>query len=582
MTYILYPPPFPDETIGSVVRRSAIVSPRQCERRFRRVVLGQPWRGNDEKLISPMLSFYRVLGRDFMSMRDWLEHHSFFAYYSIGLDVAGRRELLRRVLYGCKGPLYPVREPNSLWPVPRVVRGCPECDLESELRDGILYVRRAHISPFVTRCPWHGAFLLDPSRDEAVTAAVGVRWSASNEGARLSNARRYAEASTNAIQRGVTEAAAFDVCEVRMRELGYLARDNVRLQRLSVDVCNYYSAGFEDLAMSSLVSTPQAVAKWLGRAFGRRRSIHPALAILLEGFIEQAEPLAQVRKNGAPRRAPQITDAQYSDALNVNPSFCKAANALGVSVATVSAAAARLGLSERLRKKTNDLIDDELLAELRNARPIAELVTSSGRSQAYIYRLLRKNPDVVTERNSKLESAIRNRHRDRWQSHCAEHPGISPTQLRRTCQKSWTWLYRNDRDWLKASRPKTAPAAVVKIRRADREQLERAMTAATSIFEYLLRERGRPRQVTRARVALLAGLTDQSLRNVNGMLNRRGEPIGEERADFAKRRLAWTRQELPPNQRIVVWRLVRKASLRKASIDRLLGGSSKATKDTGL
>ncbi len=582
MTYLLYPPPFPDETIGSVARRSAIVSPHQCDRGFRRVVLGQPWRGNDDKLVSPMMSFYRAFGRDFMSMRDWLERHSFYDYYSIGLNVERRRELLRRILHGCKGPLYPVREPNSLWPAPRSSRRCPECDRESELLHGILYVRRAHISPFVTRCPWHGAFLPDASREGAVAAVVSERWSSSDDRGRIANAKRYAEASKNAILHGLPEFATVQTCEARMRELGYVSQDKLRLQRLSLDVCKYYSAGFEDLAMSSLISTPQAAAKWLERAFRRRRSIHPALAILLDGFIAQAEPVVPARRDAVPRRAPQVTAAQYRDALKAHPSLRKAAKALGVSVTTVSAAAGQLGLSERLRKRANDRVDDELLMGLRNARPIAELVVSSGRSQAYIYRLLRKHPDAVSERNSKLESAMRDMHRDRWQSQCAAHPGASVTQLRTTCAQTWAWLYRNDRDWLRASSPKAPRAEANKVRLAGREELERAMTTATSISADLFHERGRPRQVTRARVAMLAGLTDQSLSLVNRMLNHRGEPFGEQRADFAKRRLAWARQGLPPDERAIVWRLVRKASLRKSSIDRLLGSLPRASNDAGL
>ena len=151
-----------------------------------------------------------------------------------------------------------------------------------------------------------------------------------------------------------------------------------------------------------------------------------------------------------------------------------------------------------------------------------------------------------------------------WLTLKHENPDAGGKELRSKLPRVYMWLYRNDREWLKANMPPRQK--VVSLPRVDWEIRDREWSEAARLSaERLKYPAGKPVQITVSAIAREIG----QLANVQKHLDRLPltaqvlAEVVENREEFAVRRVWWAaecfRQEhISPQE----WQLIRRANLR--------------------
>jgi hypothetical protein len=165
----------------------------------------------------------------------------------------------------------------------------------------------------------------------------------------------------------------------------------------------------------------------------------------------------------------------------------------------------------------------------------------------------------------KVDGTINNiNHREEWIKLMRKFPEKSKTELRQMNKALYTWLYRNDRDWLN----KSSPAIVVKPtinnridwKERDEEILKQVKKAVSEIIE----SKEKPKRITVSyvgksigRLALLEKHLDK-MPKTKEYLNIVTETV----QDFQIRRIKWAIKELKEED-LKVWKIMRKAGIRE-------------------
>lgn len=179
----------------------------------------------------------------------------------------------------------------------------------------------------------------------------------------------------------------------------------------------------------------------------------------------------------------------------------------------------------------------------------------------------RSNRELVSspENREGVPAATLENYRVEWLTTRRENPTSGRTKLKNQFQRVYTWLRRNDREWLEANLPPkqqtTSPSLRVDWGSRDAELAEAVRLSATKLYK----QEGRPNQVTIAAIARELGqlaliqkhldklpLTAKVLTDVVKTL----ESFALRRIDWAVR--CYTEESVCPQK----WQLIRRAGLR--------------------
>ncbi|WP_102272446.1 TnsD family Tn7-like transposition protein [Cytobacillus massiliigabonensis] len=158
------------------------------------------------------------------------------------------------------------------------------------------------------------------------------------------------------------------------------------------------------------------------------------------------------------------------------------------------------------------------------------------------------------------------RYRGEWLNIRKQYPLSSKTELRRLNNRVFTWLYRNDRNWLNRNSPKLKSTVNynnrVDWKRRDEEIHENVRGAVGDMLSI-----GKPLRITISSVGSRIGMRPllekhlDKLPMTKAFLNEKTEGT----KDFQIRRLQWAIQELKEDgQFLSLWRVYRKAGIREA------------------
>ncbi len=161
--------------------------------------------------------------------------------------------------------------------------------------------------------------------------------------------------------------------------------------------------------------------------------------------FEHKAPALGYRKNEATRLL-QAGDSARSVAL-----------ALGVDVGTVMAWGAQNGISPRPRPKSLvSPIREALIAALKTGQSKKEAAAIQGVTLQSITRLLRTEPGLHAAWRAAAIRQMQRERREVWQRIVRTHPDIGIKLLRAMSPATYSWLYRNDREWLRQHSPSPA------------------------------------------------------------------------------------------------------------------------------
>ena len=157
------------------------------------------------------------------------------------------------------------------------------------------------------------------------------------------------------------------------------------------------------------------------------------------------------------------------------------------------------------------------------------------------------------------------KYRTRWLRALQKHPKLGPKALRKSCQGTYIWLYRHDRDWLKDHQPpRVQPKPFIRIDWASRDR-EIARMVPDAVKD-ILQSSGRPVQITRAEMSRRIGKRAIIQQHIDylPLTNKALSKYEETRVAFALRRIDWAKasfkkERMEPNY----WDFVKRSGTGK-------------------
>ena len=138
-----------------------------------------------------------------------------------------------------------------------------------------------------------------------------------------------------------------------------------------------------------------------------------------------------------------------------------AAKSLGVDVGTAMAWAAQAGLSvPRRPKKLTGHLRRRVITDLQSGADKALVASNAGVSVATITKLLLSEVGLHAAWCQAREAKSRASARLAWEELLQSHKGLGVKFIRALNPSAYTWLYRNDRNWLLEHKPDRQPESI--------------------------------------------------------------------------------------------------------------------------
>lgn len=559
-------PAEPSEAFRSLIDRTAALNQGTRAEISRRVFL-RTWSHVDWGVPAGVSQFAAQAG-EFLGSRDpehWVMQHTLAPFWSAAMAPEARAHYVARCISSKPGPRRPLLPVSAVeWVATRPVL-CPVCDDDHVRSLGFSYVDRSWLLPFVTRCSIHGERL-----------AVFPQWQPASRGKPESIPAYPGRAAAG---RGLTESGArllqhkesiLPELGALLQSRGYTTRNGSLRRKALANLLLMHSANsYEHPALDKLLSSPQSVLRLLAPLRGGRGCLHPFIGTALVSAL-RAEPVVQ---DALPLLFEKMPASRVEDALVAlrdGANLTAASRAGGVSVTTAAVLALANGISVDLRPK---LLTRELREKaeklLTTGIPVAEAAFRAGLSVSSAYRVLKSNPAIALARTRTIAQGRLAKARADWLSHIAAHPDWGVTLLRRNLASVYAFLYRADREWLRAN----TPARVQASRTTPRSP--RVPSGADELLEFRVQtEAARDGQgalpmATKTRMATLAG---RGRFRVDGKSTPKGDlalaQSVETRQEYVFRRLSQATAELRNlGVPLLPWRVMRQSRLRTTTIE---------------
>lgn len=168
-------------------------------------------------------------------------------------------------------------------------------------------------------------------------------------------------------------------------------------------------------------------------------------------------------------------------------------------------------------------------------------------------------------------------YRREWLNLRKQYPRSDKTELRQLNNRVFTWLYRNDRDWLNRNSPKLK-SIVNDNHRVDWEYRDEEIFNNVTVAVNDMLSVGKPIRITVSSIGSRIGIRPLLEKHLDKLpkTKRYLEGKTESIKDFQIRRLQWAIQELQDDgQDLSLWRIFRKAGIREEFQDELQGETLK-------
>lgn len=156
-------------------------------------------------------------------------------------------------------------------------------------------------------------------------------------------------------------------------------------------------------------------------------------------------------------------------------------------------------------------------------------------------------------------------YRGEWLNLRKQYPRTSKTELRQLNNRVFTWLYRNDRDWLNRNSPKLLSKVNDNLR-VDWEHRDKEIYNDVRVAVNDMLSVGKPIRITISSIGSRIGIRPLLEKHLNKLpkTKRYLDEKTERIKDFQIRRLQWAVKELQEDGRdLSLWRLYRKAGIRE-------------------
>lgn len=616
-----FPKPYPDEILYSIIARyhirSGNLSPKiTLEELFnsRTTAATVDLPSNLSSLIQSiqLISNYQV--------EDFIYKYTLYPFYSAFLPPARANKVMESMKALSGGDIHTrAGIMASSITMPRYFRFCPKCFEEDLHNYGEPYWHRLHQTPGVLACPMHGYLLQDST---VVLQGLNKHeyYAASIDNCPINlNSKKYSVETINKLWILAKDIYCLLNLSLKSRKLEWFSQkykallidkglaninNRVKVKILIDDFLFFY--GREMLESVDSMVDYEDEQNWLVSIVRKhRKSFHPVRHLLLIRFLTNScEEFFQRNYKykpfgNAPWLCLNAAAEHYLQAVVTNLSITHCLEnkkPLGTFSCDCGMVYSRTGPDEtkedKLRigkiiqfglvweQKLKELVEVDKLGLRETAR---RLNVDSRTVCRYVAKLKLKSywrtskDNQPTDSNDVCESNldslidIQAQHRQAWMTLQQEHPEASKTTLRRFAPAVYTWLYRNDKDWLNQNSPalqKPVPSvAKVDWAERDRQVLDNVKDAVRS-----LQGEDKPARITISRVGKTIGKLALVEKHLDQMSLTKAylESVTETVEDFQIRRIKWAIKQLDDcGEEILHWKVVRVAQLREDCSERV-------------
>jgi transposase-like protein len=569
------PAPMPDETLWSFLVRMDLISGHSRPRQLQKAAFGGSWREADCLLPCSLFSLATML-RPIVNISEpdyWLLNHTLYPYFAATISIARAATLRSRMINSGFGPLRPVRAISQCEGARvRIARCCQQCATSDLAEHGFTYIRRRHMLPYVEQCFLHNTELVEVISWTPVWRTESLTFPESRV---LQSKDRNDFARTSVDLLGMQPAEGLQLFHTLLTGGGFMtANGSLRRRRLVTCLAQALSSCIRFFGESSPRDVLTTACKAVSRIRIKATAFHPATVaaiMLIPRILLPTEPVKSPYIGS--RRVSGLHDTVVHHGVSLVSTGSRiscAARTTGVSATTLSVACRRAGVVFADRTKFVDAsVRTSIVRELTADSSITDVAKRFGVSAITIRRVIRAEVGLRERRDGERSRQSLFRRRSDWRELLESRTRSTQRELRDQAPALFSFLYRNDRTWLKetlaglpmARQITTPPKAI-----ADR----------TSLIEHLVLARNSlvatddhpPLRLTRARLLRAAGISSYlkiKVDTVDAFI----ADLCDTDYSFVSRRVAWACAELLRIQQTPSrWRVIKKAGIRDLTIKR--------------
>jgi hypothetical protein len=157
-------------------------------------------------------------------------------------------------------------------------------------------------------------------------------------------------------------------------------------------------------------------------------------------------------------------------------------------------------------------------------------------------------------------------YRQKWLDLRKSYPEKSKTELRSMDRALYTWLYRNDREWLNDNSPNLITKTNTNQRVDWKQRDEVIFDKAVEVVNEILKTSRKPKRITIGLIGSMIGERSLLEKHLNKMKKTKEylEQVTQNISDYQITRIQWAIKELQEDgQELQLWRIYRKAGIRQ-------------------
>lgn len=608
-----FPSPYPDELLYSILARYHLRSGNISFKATMEDAFGTKNATAIIELPSNLNALISNLPLNAEYTADYLiDNHTLFSFYAAFLppkrSKSVRNSMMKRNgkgIYGKTGIMASSVVSNQFF------RFCPLCNEEDKERYGELYWHRIHQIPGVLVCPKHQVILSDSkvplkgyNKHQYVTASEEncikqdcVVACSDKTMLHLIKLAKDVEFLLNShLQRRTTEWFHKQY-QAKLIEKGFATvNGSIRQKKLTEEFVQFYGEEFLILVQSKIEIGSDN--NWLTNMVRRKnKTSHPIRHLLLARFLgitisdlfyEQLtyKPfgdgpwpcLNPAAEHYLKPVVKQLTISYNNDTKKPVGTFSCECGFIYVRTGpdVTEESQYKVGRIKEFghvwEAKLRELVEKRL-----SLRQTANLMGADPKTvKKYAVKLgletyweKRSNRELFRVKRSSISTAEKkDYYRKEWLKLMNNYPDKSKTELRQLNKAVYTWLYRNDKEWLQLNSPE--PRYTYKNTRVDWNKRDKEILARVKVVvEEMLNSTQKPERITVNLIGSklgIRGLLEKHLDKMS-LTKQYLDSVKESRRDFQLRRIKWAVMEVEQEgQELKLWKILRKAGIRKEYI----------------
>lgn len=470
-----FPIPMPDEALLSVIQRAVVLDTAATERRAAKRL----FKSSSLQFCSPFPSCIPAIAeRSEMTGNYWIQHHTILPVFRALTPAARYVDAYQNLLSG-KGDavfkslsLIANRQCNT-----GSMRFCTECAAEDIKEVGLAYWHVEHQLPGNFVCAKHKIRLMSTSVsrkrfDNWPHRGAVFRQLASKVELKLVKFACYFQYHSSECFRH----RLCDIYKVRLHEMGFLTKcAHVRQKQLRLSMIEALEPVLNHLEVKGIFDDaryppyPSCVLTKKNAAISPLKHLlmmtflFDSVSDLLNSDIECSPEVVQANTNANDELSSDIDDIMH--ALKRGDSLRCVAGSTGHSVAYVKKVALTAGVAIETREQKLFATERRQIAfKLLAGKSTEDIAKEFNCSKGAIEQILSQNPDILQLRKLRRYFDKRKEMRSSLLTtiYCLQKPHRQ--NIKKTNNKAYMWLFKNDKDWLYKNLPVATPRSQRRIR----------------------------------------------------------------------------------------------------------------------